>query len=94
MPHTLHNPVLPVMYKVRDKVIPENLTLEQRQIFVSGLGVPTDKAAVFAMQDRSASLIARLLRLIEKTDNDAAKEAAYIHVELRNKECDAFFYRK
>lgn len=84
--------VLPISYEVQGQLIPARLTILERQTFVLGLGVPKPQAAVFAMQDRAASLIGVLGSLIAQTGDAALIAKAERLTAGWNDECDAFFH--
>lgn len=87
------NFTLPVGYCVKGVSVPGNLTLEERKVFIQGLGVPENHASLFAMQDRSASLISNLMAAIERTGNAPALEFANKQVQKWNDECNALLLR-
>lgn len=81
----------PNFYKVEGKMIPARLTIVERETFVRGLGVPRPQAAVFAMQDRAASMAAKLATLVELSGNEELIKKADEVLRTWNAECDEFF---
>lgn len=82
---------LPAMYKVAETIIPPRLSIQEREIFLRGLGVSESTAKVVAVQDRASSVIGQLTRLLEQS-NDPRLLAEANRVVLRwNEECDAVF---
>jgi hypothetical protein len=78
-------------YKVGDKIIPGRLTLDERNTFAIGAGVPWPQAAAIAMQDRAGSLVNLLGCLVAQSGDATLIAKAEGYIEKWNAECDAFF---
>jgi hypothetical protein len=82
--------VLATCYRVGGTVIPARLTIQERDTFARGVGLPPHQAAVIAMQDRASSLANVLGVFIQQSGNPDLIAKAERAVAKWNTECDAF----
>ena len=78
-------------YEIRGHAIPARLTLVERETFCRGLGVSPQVSALFALQDRGASLGNQLAALIERSKDAALIAQANTVIEKWNAEVELFF---